>query len=181
MTERICPVDGCGKETKTERGLKCHITRVHNEQKYTRREWLKEKYDAGLQSTEIAEICDCDRETIRRWANRFGFGRDVAESSKLTVENDSNHPFKERSGKALFFTHREKGYEIVGCGVDKDQVKLHRLLATLEVDDLSELDGKVVHHQSNVPWDNRPENLEVMDRGEHTKHHHESEVGGFQT
>lgn len=51
----------------------------------------------------------------------------------------------------------------------------HRLLAVVacyDVDEpledvLEDLDAKDVHHRSGVPWDNRPENLEVHSHGEH--------------
>lgn len=46
----------------------------------------------------------------------------------------------------------------------------HRLLAAVETP-IEELSGKVVHHRNGVRCDNRLENLEVMERGEHTAHH----------
>jgi hypothetical protein len=32
--------------------------------------------------------------------------------------------------------------------------------------------NKQVHHENGVPWDNRPENLELMRIDEHAKHHY---------
>lgn len=50
---------------------------------------------------------------------------------------------------------------------DRYRVQLHRLHATLLVDDLAELDGKEIHHQNGCPFDNRLENYELVDREEH--------------
>jgi hypothetical protein len=29
-----------------------------------------------------------------------------------------------------------------------------------------------VHHKNHIPWDNRPENLEIIGHAEHTARHH---------
>jgi len=51
-------------------------------------------------------------------------------------------------------------------------VFVHRVLALID-NDLDELNGKVVHHKNGIPWDNRPENIEVMTAAEHTALHEE--------
>ncbi|WP_394297586.1 HNH endonuclease [Halorubrum sp. BV1] len=28
-----------------------------------------------------------------------------------------------------------------------------------------------VHHQNGIPWDNRPENIELISKEEHDRHH----------
>lgn len=61
-------------------------------------------------------------------------------------------------------------------GKEDVYVYVHRLLAIVEcypgdmpIDEvLRDLDGKDVHHQSGVKWDNRPEILEVIDHGHHS-------------
>lgn len=47
---------------------------------------------------------------------------------------------------------------------------IHRVLALID-NEIEDLDGMVVHHKNFIPWGNRPENLEVMTPGEHTKLH----------
>lgn len=71
------------------------------------------------------------------------------------------------------FTDR-RGYEYwTGSEIidDKGQVYVHRLVAVAEhgFDDVS---NAIVHHKNGVPWDNRPENLEVMTQSEHVRRHH---------
>ena len=55
----------------------------------------------------------------------------------------------------------------------------HRLLAVVECYAASmpigailrDLDGKDVHHENGVKWDNRPSNIETIDHGEHAAMH----------
>jgi hypothetical protein len=54
----------------------------------------------------------------------------------------------------------------------KQIVSVHRLLAVSE-HGLNGVEGKSVHHKNGIKWDNRPENIELMEPGEHTAHHHE--------
>ncbi|WP_166377243.1 hypothetical protein [Halorubrum sp. BOL3-1] len=44
------------------------------------------------------------------------------------------------------------------------------------MDDLRELDGKEVHHRGWVPWDNRLENIEVLEPSEHQERHGDGET-----
>lgn len=52
-----------------------------------------------------------------------------------------------------------------------DKVLEHRLLATLLVDDIQELKGKVVHHINHHKIDNRLDNIEIVDNEEHLEYH----------
>lgn len=58
--------------------------------KYRDAEWLKEKYhDEKLSTAEIASLCDCSKETIRRWMDRHGIeARSYAEANPLSWEGD---------------------------------------------------------------------------------------------
>lgn len=56
-------------------------------------------------------------------------------------------------------------------GNEQEYVRVHRLLMTLELDDISELEGMDVHHKNGISWDNRLENLELHTHSEHAKHH----------
>lgn len=150
---------------------------------YRDKEWLRSRYwDDGLSQAEIAELCGCSKETIRRWMNRHDL--DIRDSSERVRNSwDGDDQRRERIGELFAQVHRtihpflfvdQEGYNVAGSGDGNggsDLVRMNRLLATLLVDDLSELDGMDVHHRNGVPWDDRFDNLEVMDRGEHSRHH----------
>jgi len=64
-------------------------------------------------------------------------------------------------------------------GKEDVYVAHHRLLAVVECYEIStplwaifaDLDGKDVHHENGVKWDNRSENIEVVGHGEHAAMH----------
>ena len=70
------------------------------------------------------------------------------------------------------------GYKVVKDGYDGEDAKvyMHRLLAAA-VYGVDEMDGKVVHHKNEIPWDNRPDNIELMTPAEHAEHHHRETSG----
>lgn len=57
-----------------------------------------------------------------------------------------------------------------GARYQKRSVMVHRLQAVAEWG-FDRVADKVVHHKNGVPWDNRIENLQLMDRGEHSRLH----------
>jgi hypothetical protein len=122
--------------------------------KYRDAEWLREQYiEKDKTQEEIATECGVRADTISYWCVKFGIGR---------------------NSSACFDT-TEKGYERWRCqSGDQETVMVHRLLATLKVDDLDELEGKHVHHVDGIKWDNRAENLQVVSPSEH-KEIHENE------
>jgi len=69
----------------------------------------------------------------------------------------------------------EDGYEIFQTKIDGVGKRFahHRLIAVAE-HGFDALDGKVVHHKNGVKWDNRPENLELMNQSDHVREHLET-------
>lgn len=137
-------------------------------------EWLREKYvEEGLSTHEIADICGCGPKAICDWLDRHGIEtRSMSEAGKLRAEKYGTklEENRVRSIHPDFFTHKN-GYVYIQCGVNNRQVLHHRLIATLLVDDLSELDGKHVHHKDRVPWLNYLNGLEVVTPKEHKARH----------
>lgn len=68
----------------------------------------------------------------------------------------------------------ENGYERFKTKVHGESMSVahHRLLAVAE-HGFDALKSNVVHHKNGVPWDNRPENLELMDQSDHVRQHFE--------
>ena len=121
-------------------------------------------WDDGLCYREMAEELGCHKRTIRRWMDRLDVGRRTPEEGfklQMCVNyanldfNASDHPMwsvkDPNTGKSKSFT-------------------VHRLLAVAEYG-IEQVKGKDVHHKNGIPWDNRPENIELLDHSEHTKLH----------
>lgn len=52
---------------------------------------------------------------------------------------------------------------------------VHRLLAVSEYG-LDAVVGKEVHHENGIPWDNRPENISLVDSAEHRRIHNTPKI-----
>lgn len=130
---------------------------------HTDPETLRRLYwDERLSGLEIADLCGVSDNTIYKWMKKFGIERRNARSAKLNSHR--NEPAKLRT--------REDGYECWSSfpNDNRKSISVHRLLAVSEYG-IDEVKGKHVHHKSNIPWDNRPENIELMDPKEHSQHH----------
>jgi len=141
---------------------------------------LQKKYHKEQLSTyEIAELCDVTAPTIQSWIEKHGIEKRSrskaaeirAEKYPHTTNAGAEALSRNRSIHPNIFTHKEKGYERIQCGVDKVQISHHRLLATLLVDDISDLENKHVHHEKNIPWLNHLDNLQVVSAKEHVRLH----------
>lgn len=130
------------------------------DRRYRDEQFLKQKYEVeGLSQEEIAELCNCDSWTVGRHMKKHDI------KARSPSERAANRP-------ATFCTSA-KGYERweQEIGGKWEYVYVHRLLATLKVDDLSELEGMHVHHQNRCPFDNRPDNIEVLAPEQHAERH----------
>lgn len=76
--------------------------------------------------------------------------------------------FDWREGLAPKLHMDTQGYERFWS--DGKVITVHQLIAIAEYgfDDVA---GKVVHHKNEIKWDNRPDNLEVMERDDHSRLH----------
>jgi transposase-like protein len=118
---------------------------------YTNKQRLQRLYLEDEKSVaEIASQFDCSETTIRVYIKGFGIG--------------------EHTGPLSFFTDPGDGYEYLR--VDQHKIRFHRVLMRAEhgLDALD--DESVVHHCTEVPWDNRPSQLRIFNsQGEHASHH----------
>jgi len=110
-------------------------------------------HEKKLSGMKMAPYLGCSPATVNRWIKRYGITR-------------------RENVRVPFYTHSDKGTECWAHGYkqDTDFVYVHRLVAIAEygLDPVVEND---VHHINEIRWDNRPENLTLMSRGEHSSHH----------
>lgn len=111
---------------------------------------------------EMADELNCALSSIHRWMDKHDIDRDPhPREQPLSISHD-----------------HEWGYEMFQAQVNgkNKTFKHHRLLAYRD-HDLDELDGMHVHHENRIPWDNRPDNLQLIEPGEHTKLHNKYRRG----
>lgn len=123
---------------------------------WQQQEILHELYwEQGLSLPAMAEELDASVTTLRRWMLRHDI--------------ETRDPPSRRTAR---FETRRDGYERWQTTVNGEcvDVLVHRLLAVSEFG-LEAVCDKDVHHESGVPWDNRPSNLELLGRTEHIAHH----------
>ena len=160
-----CQKDGCTRTFDSERGRSLHETCGHNE---STRPWqdpeiLHRLYHVeGLGQDEIAERLGCCQAQVSRQMRR----NNVSRTTKTEAA---------RSRPASFYTNLS-GYECwAECMQDAtNRVRVHRLLAVAEWG-LDAIEDNHIHHQNNMPFDNRPDNLEVLSPSEHAQTHAKSQ------
>lgn len=137
------------------------------------RETLRELYvDKRMSTIEIGDHFDNDITDagIGYWIDKHGIEkRSRSEAAQIRRQKEPIKPYTDP-------TH---GYEILRNeydGID-EKVTVHRLLAVAEfgIDTVKDMD---VHHNApevdrswGVPWDNRPDAIELMTSAEHTRTH----------
>ncbi|WP_323192434.1 helix-turn-helix domain-containing protein [Halostella sp. PRR32] len=130
-------------------------------------ETLRELYlEEEMSMESIADQFGCSSSTIGYWLAEFDIP--TRDRHEKMVERLYRIP-------PTFFTDHN-GYERWQGGTSEGHytVQAHRLLAVVEYG-LSEIEGKDIHHKNQIPWDNRPENIEPVTRSEHINKHIDSE------
>lgn len=124
-------------------------------------DWLREKYyDEELTMGKMADEAGLKSGvTILRWMERYGLERrETAEYLKKEGVRTAKHDNHEQ----VSFT---------ASNGNTHYYDVHRLLAIAEFG-LDEVAGKIVHHKNGIPWDNRPDNLELIEsQAEHARLH----------
>lgn len=152
----------CDRNFDTYMGRRKHEGLVHNEP-YQDESTLRRLYfDEGLSMAEIADRLDTNPPTIYYWISKHG------------IETRDVQHHQARVGAKYRF---DRGYMAWSSynGENNDHVRVHRLLAVSKYG-FDALRGKVVHHKNGIPWDNRHDNIDLMTRSEHAKHHHGTDL-----
>ena len=106
--------------------------------------------------------------------------RKVAESPQYEVSNKNGFRNTSRKVQPKGSIHHS-GYKIVSLGRNKER-QYHILVAKAFPEICGEwFDGCIVHHRNMDKLDNRPENLQVVDRETHRLIHHPELSDGFRT
>jgi len=128
---------------------------------YKDEETLRELYwDQGMSSREIAEEFGCVKKTVLRWMKKHGIERR-----------------KEKKDRPPRFHTHISGYERwrhKSCG-ERYSVRVHRLLAVAEYG-FDEVKDKDVHHENHIPWDNRIENISLVEHDHHAEIHCDDQI-----
>lgn len=149
MAERAeCSKDGIRYQLD-KHGIERPTPKWHDE------DWLREQYvDERRSAADIAAECGVSKNGILYRLAKYGIER--RESFEGT-----------RVDYVTLYT-RPDGYEV--SAASEGSVKLHRLVAVAE-HGFEAVCGNVVHHETNVPWDNRPGKLAVMSQRDHRALH----------
>jgi len=114
---------------------------------------------------DIAEEFGCGDVTILRWLNKHDI--------PIRSRSDAVHLARDGTIKGISHYYDERGYEVIkGRSLDT-KLYVHRWTAYAHTDlSFDEFSQMVTHHKNEIKWDNRPENLSLMENEEHAKHHH---------
>lgn len=144
--------------------------RTQKQGPWTSKSTLRELYiEKELSMAEIADKLGTGSWTIRYWLNNHGI--EVRDRHEKMVE-------AARTGPVQLVVDQD-GYERWDGAVDgvRWSFGVHRLVAIAEYG-VDQVKDKIVHHKNEIPWDNRPENLEPMTRSDHIDHHVNDTNGG---
>jgi len=128
-----------------------------DEKPWQDKETLVELYHGEkLSAARVAEKLGCSEQTVRHWLIQHDIDRRSCGYRTIKTYKSIQHR-----------------YPTIQSG-DGHTVLVHRFLAyacgKMSFEELCD-SNMIVHHRTNIPWDNRPENYEVMDRSEHMKIH----------
>jgi len=141
--------------------------------------WM-DKHDIPVRETQFPELEDTEylrEEYIEKGKSTYEIADEVGCCQRSAYLALKNHGIETRTAtydKPPAFRTNRDGYEVIKTKVNlrSKTVLLHRLLAVAEYG-LDELTDRQVHHENHIPWDNRPDNIEIMTATEHGKLHSE--------
>jgi len=148
-----------GRSTIRRRMDKFNIerrSRHSTDHQYNANELRRLYYEAEYSTVDLADHYGMAERTVARWMDKEGMPR---------------RPSSREQTHACFYT-TQNGYEEWATLTSKKHhcFRVSRLLAVAEYG-FEAVAGKDVHHKNHIPWDNRPENIEVLSPEEHGLYH----------
>lgn len=124
-----------------------------------RRLYVEEK----MSQTEIADRLGCAPSTVVNWLDEHDIEtRSISEGQVVRYGTENCASYLPRKNGTV-----EWNTTIDGTSY---RVYVHRLLAVAKYGFDAVVDHEV-HHKNHVPWDNRPSNIELLTKSEHSSHH----------
>lgn len=157
----------CGESYKNNLGLSTHFRYKHPNEHRIPEQKLEELYATGMSMREVADELNTSKGSVQVAFDTYDL--DARDSYR-----DDLYPPRHRFDKVSDSVGHE--YEVIETSINYKSysVLIHRLIAIahgkLYPSDLRDFDT-VVHHKSEHGLDNRPDNLRVMDRGDHQSMH----------
>lgn len=147
------------------RRLKEHGIEVRNggtrKKPLSKAKLVREYIQRGLSARQIAEGENYSRNHVQR----------SLDYHEIDVRSRQEAIWKHHGEVCSYRTHR-RGHVVVGSG--GDSVYVHQLIAIADGADPHDIfsGGSVqCHHKTHIPWDNRPDAIEVLDESNHHKRH----------
>lgn len=146
---------------------------MSNTKRYHDEDWLRQQYcDENRSTYDIADECGVEAETIRRWLEEFAIERDGV-----------GRPEKSTGGKYIYRRENDKQYVQYAVGNPNEgdvttfyEQQLVAIAEGAEPEKVFSENQHEIHFENDCPLDTRPDNLTLMDAGEHKKLH---ELEGF--
>lgn len=128
-------------------------------------------WEEEMTTTEIGDELGCSSGSVLRWMEKH----DIPRRSRYEASRLAGCLEAAREARRVDWVPYtiSKGYEIWRDSGTGNDVAVHQLLAIANGADPHEVfrEGTVAHHRSSHRRDNRPENIEVMERGVHSRTH----------
>lgn len=135
---------------------------IPDDKPYQDAELMERLYvDEELSTTEVAAVLDCSTGAVIDWLGRLGIGT-RSRSEGVSISKGGPKDW-------YFYSNKVYGHETIKPNRDT-AVLIHRLLAVSEFG-FEAVKNMSVHHINGIPWDNRPDNIELVSRSDHRRRH----------